>query len=129
MIQTGLRATAVQRGARHGPGMTLYRRCGALTLAAPRRFITPKLQLARSLGNTPKGAITMQVPKLSENLTLLEPQSRCGGKPLKLQVVCPQNGTAVLKGLKSSLKPAYLYIGYVYNVPWYFVSFQFFFFV
>ena len=29
--------------------------------------------------------------------TLLEPQSRFGGKPLKLQVVCPQNGTAVLK--------------------------------
>ena len=32
-------------------------------------------------------------------LTLLDPQSRFGGKPLKLQVVCPQNGTAVLKGL------------------------------
>ena len=32
-------------------------------------------------------------------LTLLEPQSRCGDKPLKFQVVCPQNGTAVLKGL------------------------------
>ena len=29
-------------------------------------------------------------------LTLLEPQSRFGDKPLKLQVVCPQNGTAVL---------------------------------
>ena len=28
-----------------------------------------------------------------------EPQSRFGGKPLKFQVVCPQNGTAVLKGL------------------------------
>ena len=32
-------------------------------------------------------------------LTLLEPQSRFGGKPLKLQVVYPQNGTAVLTGL------------------------------
>ena len=32
-------------------------------------------------------------------LTLLEPQSRFGDQPLKLQVVCPQNGTAVLKGL------------------------------
>ena len=30
---------------------------------------------------------------------LLEPQSRFGDKPLKLQVVCPQSGTAVLKGL------------------------------
>ena len=33
-------------------------------------------------------------------LTLLEPQSHFGYKPLKFQVVCPQNGTAVLKGLK-----------------------------
>ena len=30
--------------------------------------------------------------------TLLETQSRLGDKPLKFQVVCPQNGTAVLKG-------------------------------
>ena len=33
-------------------------------------------------------------------LTLLEPQSRFGDKPLKCQVFCPQNGTAVLKGLE-----------------------------
>ena len=32
-------------------------------------------------------------------LTLLEPQSAFGDKPLNFQVVCPQNGTAVLKGL------------------------------
>ena len=32
-------------------------------------------------------------------LTLLEPQSRFGDKRLKFQVFCPQNGTAVLKGL------------------------------
>ena len=32
-------------------------------------------------------------------LTLLGPQSRFGDKPLKFQVVCPQNETAVLKGL------------------------------
>ena len=32
-------------------------------------------------------------------LTRLGLQSRCGDKPLKFQVVCPQNGTAVLKGL------------------------------
>ena len=31
-------------------------------------------------------------------LTLLGPQSRFGDKPLKFQVDCPQNGTAVLKG-------------------------------
>ena len=33
-----------------------------------------------------------------ELITLLEPQSRFGDQPLKFQVVCPQNGTAVLKG-------------------------------
>ena len=36
-------------------------------------------------------------------LTLLEPQSRYGDNRLKLQVVCPPNGTAVLKGLKAIL--------------------------
>ena len=36
---------------------------------------------------------------LDIRLTLLQPQSRFGDKPLKFQVVCPQNGTAVLKGL------------------------------
>ena len=33
--------------------------------------------------------------------TLLEPQSRCGGKPLKFQVVCPQNGTAAQRRVKN----------------------------
>ena len=37
---------------------------------------------------------------LAPFLAPLEPQSRFGGKPLKFQVFCPQNGTAVLKGLK-----------------------------
>ena len=32
----------------------------------------------------------------------MEPQSRFGDKPLKFRVVCPQNGTAVLKGLTLS---------------------------
>ena len=32
-------------------------------------------------------------------LTLLEPQSRSGDKPVKFQVVLSPNGTAVLKGL------------------------------
>ena len=35
----------------------------------------------------------------SPSLTLLEPHFRFGDKPLKFQVVCPQIGTAVLKGL------------------------------
>ena len=33
-------------------------------------------------------------------LTLLEPQSRCEDKPVEFQVLCPQNVTAVLKGLR-----------------------------
>ena len=32
-------------------------------------------------------------------VSLLEPQSRFGDKPLKFRAICPQNGTAVLKGL------------------------------
>ena len=36
-------------------------------------------------------------------LTLLEPQSRCGDKSVKFQGLCPQNGTAVRKGLSVSL--------------------------
>ena len=35
--------------------------------------------------------------------TLLRPQSRTGGKLVKLSVNCPQNGSAVLKGLKGFL--------------------------
>ena len=38
-------------------------------------------------------------------LTLLEPQSAFGDKLLNFQVVCPQNGTAVLKGLTISDDP------------------------
>ena len=34
------------------------------------------------------------------SLTLLEPESRFGDKAFKFQVVCPQHGTAVLKGLR-----------------------------
>ena len=36
-------------------------------------------------------------------LTLLEPQSRSGDKPVKFQVVLSPNGTAVLKGLRKAL--------------------------
>ena len=35
----------------------------------------------------------------------LEPQSRLGDKPVKIQVVCPQNGTAALKGLSRYIPP------------------------
>ena len=39
----------------------------------------------------------LNVSRLYSGLALLEQQSRCG-KPLKFQVVCPQNGTAAIKG-------------------------------
>ena len=61
---------------------------------------------------TPSGAIPRKVlddnfPKppfsfVAPSLTLLEPQSRFGDNSLKFQVVCPQNGTGVLKGLNPS---------------------------
>ena len=35
-------------------------------------------------------------------LTPLEPQSRVGDKLLEVRMVCPQNGTAVLKGLSAT---------------------------
>ena len=35
-------------------------------------------------------------------LTPLEPQSRFGDKLLEIRLVCPQNGTALLKGLRRS---------------------------
>ena len=37
-----------------------------------------------------------------KGLTLLVPQSRFGDKPLKFQVICPQNGTAVLNELREA---------------------------
>ena len=45
------------------------------------------------------GAIRFESAREENDSTLLEPQSRFGDKPVKFQVVCPQNGTAVLKGL------------------------------
>ena len=49
------------------------------------------------------------------SLTLLEPQSRFGEKPLKFQVVCPQNGTAVLNGLsRLGLKDCTRVVGTIY---------------
>ena len=40
-------------------------------------------------------------------LTLLELQSQIGDNPLKFQVVCPQIGTAVPKGLSFYFGPVY----------------------
>ena len=56
--------------------------------------------------NTPR-------PRTRTLLTLWEPQFRFGDKPPKFQVVYPQNGTAVLKGLYSSV---YEHIIYVFHV-------------
>ena len=38
---------------------------------------------------------------LCQLIALLGPQSRFGDKLLEIRLVCPQNGTAVLKGLGS----------------------------
>ena len=51
----------------------------------------------KSVLSSRRGAIVFQPSTFP--LTHLEPQSRFGDKPVKFQVVCPQNGTAVLKGL------------------------------
>ena len=52
-------------------------------------------------------------------LTLLEPQSRSGDKPVKFQVVLSPNGTAVLKGLRvaAMLNSGDAYIAYRRSVP------------
>ena len=42
-------------------------------------------------------------PFCEANTSFLELQSHFGDIPLKFQAVCPQNGTAVLKGLLSLL--------------------------
>ena len=55
--------------------------------------------------------LSVFIPLLSCMLNLLEPQSRFGDKLLIIWVVCPQNGTAVLKGLSS--QPLLLGIIYV----------------
>ena len=44
-------------------------------------------------------------PSRAWRLTPLELQSRFGGKPIKFQVRCPQNGTAVRKRVKGFLRP------------------------
>ena len=43
------------------------------------------------------------IKTLYHTLVVLEPQSRFGDKPVKFQVVRPQNGTVVLKGLIRTL--------------------------
>ena len=48
--------------------------------------------------------ISQKLGKQFYTLTLLGPQSRFGGKLLELWVVCPQNGTAVLKGLSEQVE-------------------------
>ena len=45
------------------------------------------------------GAAIVLQRSLSLNINPFKPQSRCGDKTVKFQVVCPKNGTAVLKGL------------------------------
>ena len=70
-----------------------------------------------------------------EDSNPLVPDSRFGDKPVKFQVVCPHNGTAVLKALKRGYKPIfrcnflvlqsnaiYLYNEYIVRIPLLFSS-------
>ena len=67
------------------PGMRPYKTRGTRD-----RRNTPSLEI---LSFDEKSSISQLL------LTLLEPQSRSGDKPVKFQVVLSPNGTAVLKGL------------------------------
>ena len=58
---------------------------------APPARLSPFVRFQSELGQLPSGFI----PHF-----LLEPQPRFGDKTLVIRVVCPQNGTAVLKGLR-----------------------------
>ena len=51
-------------------------------------------------------------------LTLLELQSRFRGKLLQIRVVCPQHGTAVLKGSKATRYSMYLVLHRVDNIEY-----------
>ena len=53
----------------------------------------------------------------SESLTLLELQSHFGNKPPESQVVCPQNGTAVLKGLINPFRIPVPFWGHASQIP------------
>ena len=69
-------------------------------------FSFPKhLPFSAPLCFTAAGPALLHIGFLPSSLTLLEPQSHFEDKPLKFQVICPQNGTAVLKGL-INLPPA-----------------------
>ena len=74
------------------PHIPHYYRCAWLRATA---VYEPKTSSSlKTIPNNPN-------PTLNQPwLTLLEPQSRCGDKPVKFQVLHPQNGTAVLKALR-----------------------------
>ena len=78
------------------------------TTVYPRCKYVPGIELPFLLKNSVKAVRVLrdsgrvpQAKTLRSMITLLEPQSRFGDRPVKFQVVCPQNGTAVLKGVKA----------------------------
>ena len=62
-------------------------------------FASHAKQQALSLNEEKKNATYVAARKHYGVLTLLELQSHFGNKALKFQIVCPRNGTAVLKGV------------------------------
>ena len=69
-------------------------------MAKKRRTVHPSVVMQSRFGDEHLELIGVIGTAVLEGLTLLEPQSRFGDKLLGIRVVCPQNGTPVLKGLK-----------------------------
>ena len=68
-------------------------------MAKKRRTVHPSVVMQSRFGDEHLELIGVIGTAVLEGLTLLEPQSRFGNKLLGIRVVCPQNGTAFLKGL------------------------------
>ena len=66
--------------------------------------------------------LVFQFDRIDLPLTLLEPQSRFGDKLVKFQVVCLQNGTAVLKGLTQITKAFLVFHFFTNRMPLHFDS-------
>ena len=87
---------------------------GANAPSRRRGCITPTKRMRRELLFSPSSLLFSSIPwggfpikktkhRIDWWLTLLAPQSHFGDKLLKIWLVCPQNGTAVLKGLRREL--------------------------
>ena len=60
------------------------------------------ISFGRRSSSPPLNSVRFTILVEQPSLTLLELQSHFGDKPLKFQVVCTPNGTAVLKGFSAN---------------------------